>query len=199
MALSNEGTSGSAELLREAMEAAMEGGQGALADILNQAKRNSLELERRRSTEIKRIPSSEGRRSMEAGRASVEARRASGEARTSTQIVRAPKGEPRGKCPKGHPMFQRAGGTGTPTCSQCFKRVGFDCYCCELCNFFKCDDCLIGYERRKKKLEEAEKDDDASERGKSASCFCCFGGKAGSVPESQLKQPQKDSTSSVDV
>ena len=134
---------------------------------------------------------------MEACRASVEARRASGEPRNSTQVVRAPKGEQRGKCPKGHPMFQRAGGAGIPTCSQCFKRVGFDCYCCEQCNFFKCDDCLIGYERRKKKLEEA--DDDAAEGGKRASCCSCFGRKAGSAPESQLKEPQKDNTSSVYV
>lgn len=163
------------------MEAAMEGGQGALADILNQAKRNSLELERRRSSDVavERRPSAAGRRSMEAGRLSAEARRTSVESRASaasgnTTVVKAPKGEARGKCPKGHPMFQRTGGKEIPTCSECFKRAGFDAYGCEQCNFYKCDDCMIGYARRKKK-EEEEKRDEEDEKAKKASCFSCFG------------------------
>ena len=187
------------------MEEAIAGGHGALDDILNQAKRNSLELERRRSTDMERRPSAAGRRSMEAGRLSAEARRSSVESRPSaasgTTTVRAPKGEAKGNCPKGHPMFARTGGREVPCCSACFKRKSF-AYGCEQCNFWKCDDCLIGYERRKKKKEEAVKKEEEREKVKKASCFSCFGRPIrGADTAADATQPgkQHEGTSQMDV
>ena len=125
------------------------------------AARNSLEGPRRVSAENSRRVSADMKRN------SLEC---------PTTVVRAPTGKPRGKCPRGHPLFQQAGEKAkTVTCSQCGVNVrwGFGAYSCDTCNYHRCDGCMAmdGKKEDRLKAKDHAKEDDESALVKRASCF----------------------------